>query len=696
MHPLAELESSAHRLQNCLISTSRVDLHLLCGLCFFEKNHSFPKHILEPYVRQFSHKLAEAANQCNPSELLPEDISRLRRLADYLSTEQSQVAGNLESFGSLISRYEALTHHEPPFSESGKGYEILIPCLFVEQNPDLGIGDRGRILNLRVRATAIPHKVAADEALVLHDHAKADPEFQNQASKSLKAARKYLTEHYRIPTKNRYRVEFWFEDPAPRLAGESLGVAFAVGAVVAISRLDVDTVRLSIPSGTAFTGALSADGVIKMIDGEGLRLKIHRATHSHLAAVAVPDKHMVEAVQHRQGELATAPNKVFQVVGANTLESVMSNRLLIFQKSYRIWEAVARKAWRVKQSLWVEIPALAVLISILAWIIIVPLDNTPYEVRFLDDGFEVVNRFDWQLWDKTFPGATLDTAPSMASYRSDIADLNGDNSPEVLVLISSKRPDSLNARLYVYNSQGDTIFTRWCGIAKKYPTDTIPEGQPDFYEANRVKVISVNGQTHIITELAKQEPSRGYIRIWSNDGDSIGWYINSGGVRMRHVADADHDGSDDLVFFGFNNRLSCVALFVLPADSLHGVGPPYDTNSNGYDLSYVERGNHIAYLAFPPTDVWQKTGRQAYQGDIDIECKNDEIVAAVHEWLGPNNDYRMVRYHITPDFRIANVTLDDPFRTIRQRLIADSIVADIPESTYCNRLRDNVIRYLPK
>lgn len=689
---MLEIESNAAKLESYFSKTTRHDLQLVCGLRFFSKHRVLPPSTLEPYVRQFIHRLKVVASVVDPWELLPEEIEQLQTLVSDINQNHAHTVGSVEPFTALLRKNEKYNSAIAIFKSGRSG--VVIPCLFVEDNPSLDLPKRGRILYLQVKAIRISKEVEQDEIFVLHDHAKASPEFQEQAVDSVKASRMYLAGRFSLSQERRYRIEFRLADNAPIFTGDSLGVAFAVGAVIAISQRELFRSQMTLAPGAAFTGALASDGTIKTIGVEGLQFKLHRAVYSTLATVALPNEHFEQVTQFMSSERELKDGHLFKAVFVDDLIEVMESSRFVTKSEIPLLKWLWLKAWAAKRSLWVEIPALAVLLGIFIYLVLPFLAKTPARVCFVSNGFELVNPFDRVVWAKTFPGAVLDTTETSFKEWHKIADLDGDGAPEVIVLIPSKLPDSLNGKLVVYSADDSLLFTRFCGITRELPFDTIPEGKPDLYEANHVHVKVVNGETRIITEIFKS--GRSYIRIFGNQGEDIGWYINLGGTELRGIVDANRDGREDFLFFGFNNPLGCVALFVLPAESPMGVGPPYDWISNDPSASIEKRSNHIAYFAFPPTDIWKKDPRQEYQSGMDIDIGLQGLIAKPHEAHDYGGHPLMVHYQITPEFQVSSASLDDPLRTLRSRMIADSIIADIPESTYCNRLRDNVIRYVPK
>jgi hypothetical protein len=687
------MERDAARIRTAIREGAAPDVLLLLGITFLERYKAIPLHRLESYARELVPAISVAARSCKPGALLPSELDLLSRACDLLGRYSVDVtaAWNLSYLRRLCDSSTTsirMADQEP--DRAG------IRCLFVDYyHPTFGLPPRGRILILRASAFDLPPSAKEDIVTVHNPVRQIDDSFLEQAAVSVTVARNYLIRNHDLPRNIRFRIDYRIDAVNSQFTGDSLGVAFAVAATEAIAELQSMKLRFAVPHDVAFTGALHSDESVKMVDGQGLALKLERAWHSQLRAIALPNAHLVDAVRQIQEMRGESSNRQLDVVGVGRFDDIMRNPLLVSKTITPYWKWLGQRAWQAKRSLWVEIPVLTILLSILTFVILGLTIKTPVSIEYTNSGFRILNRFGFEIWSKDFPGAQLKDATDQLIDLCQFADIDADGKPEVLLFLPSKDANSYTARLFVYNDRGDTLFSRFCGVCQQYPTDSLPESRSDFYECGRVRVAEANGRKLIITEIMKNEPGRGYIRLWSTRGDSLGWYINSGGTTFMQVADADHDGSEELLFFGFNNRLQCVALFVLPSNSAAGVGPPYDVNSRGYDLSQVVHGNHKVYLAFPPTDVWQAIGRMDYQGGMSVEVKADEIIAAPNEALDDRGSPIHARYHISPSLSVLGVSLDDSFSTLRRRMIAAGQVKDVPESTYCRILQERVLQFRP-
>ena len=685
------MERDAAKLRAAINEGADPDVLVLLAIAFFMHYRDVPLLRLEPYAREFMPRICSAAVSCTSDAFLPDELTRLGQVCDRLSQFPIDVtvSWNLKTLRILCEK-PAETIRALDHSRAG------VRCLFVDYyDPAFGLKPRGRILNLTAVATTLPRSAKEDIITVHNPVLQVDDSFLEQAAISVNVARDYLEGNHDLSGDRRYRIDFRIDASHSQFTGDSLGVAFAVSATAAIAQIESLRRQPLINRDTAFTGALRSDGSVKMVDGEGIRLKVERAWQANLRAIAVPNEHLIDAVRQVQIIRGETSSRQLDIVGASCFGDVMRNPLFVSHESIPLWKWSLSTAWRVRRSLWIELPVLSILLAVFAYLILGLLSKTPSSIEYTGSGFRILNRFGWERWSKEFPGAQLKDARDQLSDLCQFADIDNDGKREVLLFLPTKNAVSSNARLFVYNERGDTLFTRFCGICKQYPTDSLSEGQSDHYECGRVRIVEANGRKLIITEIAKNEPARGYVRLWSTSGDSLGWYINSGGTTFVQVADVDHDNREELLVFGFNNRLNCVAMLVLPTDSLMGVGPPYEVNSRGVDLSRVLRGNHKAYFAFPPTDVWRSTGRMDYQGGMTIEVKADETVVATNEALDEGGSPIHARYHISPSFEVTNVSLDDSFSTLRRRLILAGRVADLPESTYCEGLREQVRRFRP-
>jgi hypothetical protein len=402
MTSVIEIEQAAAKLRRHLRLAQRPDLKLICGQRFFNLFRDQQAVSSESYLREFLPSLAEAAGKCNPRELFPEDAASLARLIALVETQGQgmPVAADLTLLRKLDSACAAGSINEPTTALKDA---VRVPCLFVEYYPDLDLPPRGRILDLYVTASPISAKAESDDIVVRNPVAEPDDRFLAQARDSVAAARKYLAGRYGLSSRRRFRFDFAVDSTGARFTGDSLGAAFAVGAIAAVAQSEVFRERLSIAHDAALSGALTPEGKLNQIDSEALRFKIRRAFHSNLKLLVIPREHITDAWAYLSELESLFPGRKLELVGAESLKAIVSDPRLVPSERSSTPAYLARKAWRAKRSAWVEYPAVLILAAILFYII-APARWMPWfdwridHLEVLGDRFKAVNSDGKMLW----------------------------------------------------------------------------------------------------------------------------------------------------------------------------------------------------------------------------------------------------------------------------------------------------------
>jgi hypothetical protein len=472
-----DIEQAAQRLRRNLRVAPRPDLRILCGLEFFrlfadEGGAPIPQQavLLETYLREFIPALAIEARRCDPREFFPYEAARLGDLIAWIEKAPPETvsADDLAALHCFDSAHHKLLHEVV----AGVGQEedsvgvpeadgaTILNCLFVEENPDLGLEPRGRILQLRVAATPISGKVKDDDIVIRNPTARPDDPFRQQAQIAVAAARRHMAKRYGLSGKKRYRFDFEVLSAASALTGPSLGVPFAVGALAALARTEVLRDRFMVPRNVAFSGALGDDGRLVPIDGVGLRRKIERAFHSDVGLLVVPRDHLSDAWEYVAQLETQHPGRKLDLVGADTLDAVANDPRLLVPRRLSLPLHIARKGWKAKRSAWVEVPGLIVLAGLL-FALAAPakwmpwFDWNPATLRPTAKGISALNARGQEVWARSFPCPCIDTASRWVAD-----DIDDDGKRELAFLLSTPASDpcSLNAVFYMLDDDGDLLF----------------------------------------------------------------------------------------------------------------------------------------------------------------------------------------------------------------------------------------------
>ncbi|MFZ1682690.1 MAG: hypothetical protein WAU88_01035 [Candidatus Zixiibacteriota bacterium] len=691
-----QIESESHRLRQALRMATTAETRLRCILQFFDHHHSLTPSILEPFVREFAPLAASLAAGITPHDLLPEDAESLSRLSAILEMQRADTIpssdrDSLDAAKRNADTFLSAPQHHDIVSSGAKADKLS--CLFVEHYPELGLEPRGRILTLAVTASRSSGGTTADIVGVHGPSGVPDDAFIAQARRSVAAARTHLEQRGRIKQNEYFRVEFVLDSTSVRFTGDSLGLALAVGAVAAIMRSVIARELLMPDRATAFTGALSENGAVEPVDVRGLRLKIYRALFSNLTQLVVPRAQLAEATEYLAELRQRFPTQTLTIIGAVSLAEIVEDAQLVAHEPMPATTYAFRKATRYGSTPWVG-GLVAVLLGVMLFIFLFRLwDKSPSRIRTTEHGFEVLNRYGYIIWSKLF-NATLTPDSTMAPYWK-IADITGDDVPEILYMPGATTAADCSGWLFVYSKSGDSLFSMDCSIRLKYPGDTVSYGKPLWIEAPAVEVLKISGKTRIVTWCCRNLPARGYIKIWDTEGHQLGWYVHSGDVNFLRPYDVDGDGKDELIGNAFGNRDTAQAIFVLPTDSLHGVSPPYRLIIDSVDTRFVERGNQKYYVYFPPSDLGKIEMTNPYQGGLALIYNGPgDWVVHLPEQRGsilPGGD---IHYFLNAKFRVTGVTMADSFRKKRSQLITSGALRGVPNEAYTDTLFNHVTYYI--
>ncbi|HVP06490.1 MAG TPA: hypothetical protein VMS71_01510 [Candidatus Acidoferrum sp.] len=683
-----EFEAAAERLRYCLRIAPTPELQLLCGLRCFSKMRGISGVALEANVREFVPAMADLASRVDPAELLPAEVVTLAEMVGILSNLPKSLvsADDLRSFDTLRADAQAVGKQMRSAAAPRSSNDIFVTCLFVEHYPDLNLEPRGRILTLRVSATRLSQRAGEDVVVLTNPVEQPGDRFLVQARNSATAARQYVARKYGLPERQKYRFDFVVEATRARFTGDSLGLAFAVGAVAALSRVEHFRDHLSVPSDAAFSGAMSADGKLEPIDVEALKLKIHRAFVSDLKRVVIPRENISDAWQYLRALEEAAPDRKLELVDAEDLSSVADDPRLVHVERASVAMYAFRRARSTINKAHVGIPVLLVLIAILFYLMAPNAwkfwrDHNPTYFKTDLHTLQVFSA-DWlPLWRHTFV-CDLDTLNQIVSCVA-ATDLNGDGKNEVLIAPRSGQACPEADSMYVYDHKGNLLFARDIVVHGEYVGDSIPV----FYEAGLVRVFRIRGKPVVVTEAFAHAPARQHIKFWDDSLKQIGWYINAGSCDPRVIKDINGDGSDEFLFCAFNNRMGCSGFFVLSADSCAGVSPPYGVVD--YDLTKCRRGNQLQYVLFPVTDVGQIDLSSKYNSPSNLIDNGDGTLKMV---IG-EGDTHEIHYVLGPDFLVRRVFANDQFTKRRNTLADKHILPAVDWDTYDRNLRDTVLHW---
>ncbi|MEP0828794.1 MAG: hypothetical protein HRF51_09765 [bacterium] len=691
-----QIESESERLRQALRLAPSPELETVCILKFFSGLKDELPGLVEPYFKEFIPKLTVASQKADPREFLPADAAQLSGLLEFLGGLPAGICssddlGHLQTLHRKISDYLRAVHNGELIAESDeKGNGVSLKALFVEHFPELGLDPRGRILTLRVSAEKISPRNETDDVDIRNPLLKSNDSFLKQARDSAAAARKYLEQSHNLPSRRRYRINFHVDHTGARFTGDSLGVAFAVGAVAAIARLEVLREKISVATDAVFSGALSAEGKILPIDAQGLKLKIFRAFHSGLKYLVIPRQHIDDCWGYLKELESPYPRRKLELYGVEELPSVLSDPRFVTRSKVSPVSYRARKTVQAVRNPKFEIPMLVVMLSLLAFFsvkLFTPIENDN-PVRFHVDtdnkAIEFFNSGDTLLWTLEFPWTI--PADHVQASNMNLYDLDDDGRNEVLILPEALERTPEYACFFCYSFDGELLFKRSCMIPNEYIVDT-----PYTVDAEHIRVFELDDEKIIVTTVCTQTPAGSHATFWTVDGDSLGWYINAGASWPCFADDFDSDGDLEIFFLNYNNPMGCAAVVVIDPDSAYGCSPPY-TRTEYRDRSWLKRGTQVTYILFPQTDLSKEYSALPYNqpGKGGIWKTENGYAVNIREHGDAKYGAYDIVYHLDARLRVVQPVLNDPFRKLRDRGVSEGQLPNIPYERYVAHLLDTV------
>lgn len=546
---------------------------------------------------------------------------------------------------------------------------------------------RGRLHILQGRVELFGKSATTDEITFANQIVKPDDRFIGVAYDSLEAVRQiFKAEGFKDKAGAFYHAHFSIRaGGAPRrdsthtFTGDSIGLAVGLVTYTQLLKPEIMRQERFIASDVAFTGGVSPDGAFIPVNKETLSVKVERAFFSPIKYLVLPEGNLAAAKEHLEKLRQQYPRRHLHLVPAERLTEVIENHNVIRAEKVCMGEFVVRKVYRYSRMTKVQVPLLAALLYLMicllypkAWI---GFDWNPNYVALTKSGFEVLNADALSLWTEEY-----DCDSITLESKWEIGDLDGDGKNEVVFVPAASKTlrCESNAKLFVYDCDGNLLFQRYCAKDDEYPGTQPPCG------VKPVGIEKVGDRRIIITGATRSYPARLYLMFWNPEGDMLGWYINAGysgafGSNFLRYSDSQ------FVFLGYNNRMKCACLYVLEPYSSYGVSPPY--TDPGYDLDNVKRGNQIYYVLFPRSDL-NRAVFADYNTPGGLFLESDgRFRADVFE-----RDARSaaLSYYLDSSFRVVNVSYDDLFRPCRDSLVAEGKLSAIDWSTYCNKLRDSV------
>ncbi|MCD6162733.1 MAG: hypothetical protein J7K40_10020 [candidate division Zixibacteria bacterium] len=554
-------------------------------------------------------------------------------------------------------------------------------CLFVEKNHE-GKAARG---SLKALSGIVELREINDETdTVAFDNQVKTPDdpFIGVAYDSLKAVREILKKTgFNSKSARSYRAHFSIENSQQTFTGDSIGLAMGLIAYTQLIKTEITRQDRFIANEIALTSSIDSEGNLLPVNMESLKLKVERAFYSAVKYLVVPEECYLDSKKHIDKLSETYPRRKLQLIAHSHLVDIIDDLNVLRSEKVCMSQYITKKVVKYTRAAKIQIPILLALLYFIICLIFpkawVGFDWNPEYLQATESGFEVMNSDSVSLWSKKY-NYEINTEKS----KFEIGDLNKDGKNEIGFLPQTLNPSDVNVNLFVYNHTGDLMFRRHCVILGEYPGDISLELA---YYSTYLSFAEIEGNNYIISKIGRSYPAREHIKLWNTEGEMLGWYVNAGYCGSRLVQGCVTVNDDVLLFLNTNNRMKQACIFALPIDSCCGVSPPY--TDPDLDLENVKRGNQLAYVLFPRSDV-NRFSRLSYNIVSRLMLELENVIRV--DIIESKNPDAMLSYYIDEKFRVISINRSDNFVATRNALVAEGKLPLVDWSTYLNDLQNRV------
>jgi hypothetical protein len=259
-----------------------------------------------------------------------------------------------------------------------------------------------------------------------------------------------------------------------------------------------------------------------------------------------------------------------------------------------------------------------------------------------------------------------------------IQDLDGDESPEILLSIQTKT-EAKEGVLLCLNEKGKKLWEYKVGREIQYG--------PTVYSSDfriigfMVYDFNADGLKEIVLTSAHRYDFPSQIVILDNEGRVKGEYWNSGYLNRCEVADLDKDGRMELLLAGCNNEYKKGCLVVFDPENMNGGSPQ---SEDFYSCAELAPGKEKFYILFPRTDFDDATTTQESISCMDI--LNNETVSLI----ATNSQ---IIFELGFDMKLSRVRTSHRFQNLYRQAKQDGRVSGEIDDLYRQNLERSLLYF---
>lgn len=577
---------------------------------------------------------------------------------------------------------------------------ILIPVAEYHERTDSKKSGYGRLRKMAVDLYRESDSADEDELFwATNIYGAETPSMKAKRDVVLASRKLYESSASRSPKNKYYKGGVRFENSAAVHDGNSANLAISVLWYIQLLKANAERERYGVQHHAVFTGDISPEGAVQVVDAESIGLKVRAAFFSWANVLLVPLSQRSIAEKELSLLQEKYPKKRLSIIGITHLREVFYDRRVA---SHKIQSRVTYLYNRLKKehSTFILYPSIIVLLLIIARLLYGPIDHNPQNFSYKGSSLILENEYGKEVKRLEVGAQTASqytSAGSIAAYPlAMLFDLNGDGVNEVIYGKRNRlnQSDREVSDVTAYSVSGDSIiWSRELMLNYKFPRQSgVTQEEMLIREMGLVKtnegpkiVVNANSFYYFQTIL--------YL-IDAATGDVEAEYLHIGHIRDMFLEDLNGDEQSEIVFTGINNAYWLAAVGVLEINNFQGHSPL----KKDYKPANMAPVNELHYILIPKTKIAKYTnpimkyneGRTIY-----YDVVNNTIRAMVEEGRIPfRKEFGEVMVSISFDenLRPVGVGTSDTYDIVAKQLFEEGEIEQIPDYDYFQSYQDS-IRY---
>ncbi len=460
--------------------------------------------------------------------------------------------------------------------------------------------------------------------------------------------------------------------------------------------------KYKLRSHSAITGDIDSDGDVLPVDDTVVSLKLRAAFFSWAKILAVPAEQRVLFAEELEKLREKYPNRNLVLIGVSNLRELFFDRRLASHQVEGRFRYYFKKLKRQKYSVYI-IPLLIVLLGILAWPRIDPMDQNAVDAEFEDERMTLLNQYGQEIRSLEVGERVVRNLQTVGERhrlnKVGFKDLDNDGINEVFYAKDlNTQNESSWEELVAFSVSGDSIiWEKELRYDLHFPQK--PSIGDDGYKIFNIQFLNddLREKSSMILNIAHERFFPGLLlKIDPQTGEESDRYIHTGLIYQILLYDMNSDGADEIIGLGVNNAFDgATVAFLLDSNDMNGHSPLNEE----YKVNEYTKAREIQYIQFPRSivgDAFRKRVLNNKPYYIEIDGHDKTILIRVYDFIirEPTpfeNDSASLFYYFNFNFEIQSIGTDSNYDLWAKNLFEDGLIPFEPDHEYFEAFEDSLL-----